>query len=110
MCNILINNMGFSQLKVNRVLLKNWDRLNNDINTAIEMLLEISEDEEEKQEIIDFPELNLKKIRSNILKQRDPNFNEENLENVEDDDFIIKRWISKTLFIKPQSRPPEIMN
>jgi hypothetical protein len=110
MCNILINSMGFSQSKVNRVLLKNWDKLSNDINTAIEMLLETSESEDEKQEIIFVPEPNLKKIRSNILKQRDPNFNEKNLENVDDDDFIIKRWISKTLFIKPQSRPPEIMN
>jgi glutamate synthase domain-containing protein 1 len=100
--------MGFPQAKVNQVVVKNWDRLKNDINTAVEMLLE--ECEEKKQEIIEIPEPNLKKIRSDILQQRNIYFNEESLENEDDDDFIIKRWISKTLFIKPQSKPPETMN
>ena len=96
--------MGFPQNKVNRVLLGNWGRLNNDLSAAIEMLLEASEAEEEKkEEVPEVQEPNLKKVRSNILKQRDPNFNEDNLELV-DDNFLIKQWISKTLFIKPQSR------
>jgi hypothetical protein len=109
MCNILIHNMGFHETKVNRVLLKNWDRFNNDINTAIEILLKESEGEEVKQEIIDATKPNLKKIRSDILKQINPHFNEEKMENGDDDDLCIKRLISKTLLIKPTSKQPEII-